>query len=113
MIPAICLLSGENISNIASGEASPNGGSQYLNVFSNYNDDHNSYCLVTSVYREFIIYDSFEGDFSFKFDAKRPEAENYAVVSPSNAKALIKKLNPNAGFSTVEYISKDVTEISK
>ena len=49
---------GENISNIASGEAGPNGGSQYLNVFSNYNDDHNSYCLVTSVYREFIINDS-------------------------------------------------------
>ena len=39
--------------------------------------------------------------------------QQYAVAAPSNAKAFIKKLDPNAGFSTVEYISKDVTEISK
>ena len=104
---------GENISSISSGEAGQKGGTQYLNVFSNYNDDHNSYCLETSVYREFIINDSFEGEFSFSFDAKRPEAENYAVVAPSSASAFIKKLDPNAGFSTIEYISKDVTEISK
>ena len=104
---------GENISNISSGEAGQNGGDKYLNVFSNYAEDQNSLCLETSVYREFIINDSFEGSFSFSFDAKRPAEGNYAVSAPSNAKAFIKKLDPNSGYATVEYISKDLTEISK
>ena len=57
---------------------------------------------------KFIINDSFDGDFSFSFEAKRPEAEEYAVTAPSSAKTFIKKLD-HAGFSTIEYISKDVT----
>jgi beta-glucanase (GH16 family) len=104
---------GENISSISSGEAGVNGGDQYLNIFSNYADDHNSVCLETSVYREFIINESFEGDFSFTFDAKRPTAEDYAVVEPSSARAFIKKLDPNSGFATVEYQWQDMTDISK
>ena len=104
---------GENISSISSGEAGANGGDQYLNIFSNYGDDHNSFCLETSVYREFIINDSFEGDFSFSFDAKRPAAEGSAVEEPSSARAFIKKLDPNSGFSTVEYEWQDMTDISK
>ena len=91
----------------------PNGGDQYLNIFSNYGDDHNSVCLETSVYREFIINDSFEGDFSFTFDAKRPAAEGSAVSEPSTARAFIKKLDPNSGFATIEYEWQDMTDISK
>jgi len=103
-------VNGEDISAIATGEAGPEQGEKYMNVFSNYSEDQNSVCLETNVYREYIINDDFEGGFSFVFDSKRP-SEN-GVASPSGARAFIKKLDPNDSFRTVEYEWIDMTDIS-
>ena len=85
-------VNGDDISAIATGEAGPEQGEKYINVFSNYSEDQNSLCLETNVYREYIINDDFDGDFSFTFDSKRP-SEN-GVTSPSSACLLYTSPSP-------------------
>jgi hypothetical protein len=104
---------GENISSIASDEAGAEQGSQYLSVFSNYNDgnNHNAGNTVeTLVYREFAISASDVGTYSFSFDAKRPGLG--AVAPPASANAFIKILDPNNGYSAVFNNTVDMTSIS-
>ena len=63
-------VNGEDISAIATGEAGPEQGEKYMNVFSNYSEDQNSLCLETNVYREYIINDDFEEIFHLRLTAK-------------------------------------------
>ena len=97
---------GNGFSSVASGEAGPSQGTQYLNTFSDYDccsgtgEGHfNGTDLVdSSIYQEFLVgADDPNRQVSFSFDAKLPTTGG--LGGSSSATFYIRTLDPNAGFS--------------
>lgn len=104
-------ISNSAFANVVSGEGGPEQGSQYLNLFNDYNNgDHNNGNLVQALtFREFTIESKDTGIFVLSFDAKAPEA--FGITDPTTAFAFIKILNPGDGFSTTASIELDMTGV--
>jgi hypothetical protein len=85
------------------------GGNQFLNVFSDYNNgDHPNAWIESNVFQEQIVDASDVGEtWIFIFDAKRGN-----LVAPTTAAAFIKTLDPNAGYAMTNYITQDMTSTS-
>jgi beta-glucanase (GH16 family) len=102
------------ISSVTFGEAGAEQGVQYLNVFSDYNNNgaHGSgtQVLETSVFREFTMVEGDSGTFRFSFDVKRPSAGG--LEAPSTAAAFVKILDPANGFATVLFETVDTSSAS-
>lgn len=114
---------GPGFSAIATGEAGPSQGQQYINTYSDYNccgagstnEGHfNGTDLVQSfVFQEQTIATSDVGTIAlFTFDGKLPSDPMDAAASPSTAEAFIRTLDPNAGFSTSSEMAFDSTLLS-
>ena len=104
-------ISNSAFANVATGEGGAEQGSQYLNLFNNYDDaNHGSGNLVQALtFREFTIESKDSGVFELSFDAKAPEA--FGIEDPTTAFAFIKILNPGDGFSTTANVELDMTEV--
>lgn len=84
-------------------------GVQQLSIYSDYNNtDHAIGNLIESnVFHEQTISAGDVGrTWTFQFDAKLGN-----LVAPSKAAAFIKTINPAAGFSTTNFIAKDMTTL--
>ena len=112
---------GPGFSAIATGEAGPDQGLQYLNVYSDYgNQDHgNGLTINTSVFQEprdlnnRISAADIPSCWTLNFDYKSP-FENGIAEPESNAtaNAFFVTLNPNAGFISTNDIRFDTTGAS-
>ena len=126
---------GAGFSAVAGGEGGLYQGTQYLNIYSDYNNADQAIgggscgatqsCTInTSVFRESTIATGDIGSiFTLTFDAKSafaggifdavftPEAGN-EMRQPTSASAFIKTLNPNAGYATTNDIRFDSTNVS-
>ncbi len=93
---------GPGFSSIASGEGGANQGSQYINIYSDYNNgDHaNGNKIEANVFQEQVIGAADLGlTYKFAFDYKAS-----SMFGPSGATktfAFFKVLNPNTGFTMV------------
>ncbi|NNC89944.1 MAG: hypothetical protein HKN82_15915 [Akkermansiaceae bacterium] len=87
---------------ITTGEGGAEQGAQGLVVFSDYqNGDHDAtICnlIEANVFQERVITNGDFGRYQFQFDAKRGD-----LAGTSTAKAFIKILNPNTGFSLTTF----------
>ena len=103
-------ISNEAFANVATGEGGAEQGSQYLNLFNNYQDsNHATANLVQALtFREFIIETKDAGVFELSFDAKIPNA--FGITDPTTAFAFIKILNPADGFATTVEVQLDLTD---
>jgi hypothetical protein len=99
---------------IASGEAGPNQGNQYINVYSDYNNgDHAVGNLIeANVFQERTLVAADLGKtYNFKFDYKAA-----FIAGPAGATktfAFIKVLNPFTGYTLVANPNKETTLASK
>ena len=96
----------------ASGEATESQGTQYLNVFSDYNNaDHgNGLTIEAASFQERTFSASDAGEYSFSFDAKAPFEGG--IAPPTTAYAYIRVLDPNNGFASSVDIRVDLSEVS-
>ncbi|NNC90817.1 MAG: hypothetical protein HKN82_20370 [Akkermansiaceae bacterium] len=88
---------------ITSGEGGPPQGTQGLVVFGDYNNTAQAagglnYTVEANTFQERVITNGDFGRYEFQFDAKRGD-----LAGASTAKAFIKILNPNAGFSLTTF----------
>ena len=83
--------------------------SQFLNVFSDYNNgDHPNANIESNVFQEQVIDASDVGQtWLFTFDAKRGNLEG-----STTANAFIKTLDPGAGYAMTNYLTENMTIIS-
>lgn len=129
---------GPGFSAVAGGEGGFYQGTQYLNIYSDYNnvdqginDGSGGGCVQcqvgqsatinTSVFRESTIDAGDIGSiYTLTFDAKSPFADGIFdagfdnggnIGVPTSASAFIKTLDPNAGFATTNDIRVDMTNI--
>jgi beta-glucanase (GH16 family) len=95
-----------------SGEESANQGSQYLNVFSDYNNPNhgNDITIEALTFQERPFAASDAGAYSFTFDAKAPLEGG--IAAPSTAFAFIRVIDPNNGFSTTVDVRLDMSNVS-
>jgi hypothetical protein len=96
----------------ATGEQTAAQGSQYLNVFSDYNNgDHGNGLTIEALsFQERPLAAADAGAYSFTFDAKAPlEA---GIAPPSTAFAFIRVIDPNNGFSTTVDVRLDMSNVS-
>ncbi len=103
---------GQGFSAIASGQAGPNQGTQYLNVYSDYaNGDHaNGNLIEANVFQEQIVGAGDVGQtYTFSFDAVLPDVAG--IASPTTAVAFIKTLDPNNGFALTNFLTVDMTNV--
>ena len=133
--PAAAPNGGAGFSAVAGGEGGFYQGTQYLNIYSDYNNvDHqtgqtcgaNSCTINTSVFQESAIDIADIGStWTLTFDAKSPFADGifdrtldnsgagtFDYNKPTSASAFIKTLDPNAGYATTNDIRVDMTDIS-
>jgi hypothetical protein len=124
---------GAAFSAVAGGEGGVNQGTQYLNVYSDYNNADQAIgggscgatqsCTInTSVFQESTIAATDIGSiFTLTFDAKSAFAGGIFDAAldnggnfntPTSASAFIKTLNPLAGFATTNDIRIDMTNVS-
>lgn len=96
----------------ASGEAGEDQGTQYLNVFSDYNNgDHgNGLTIEAASFQERTFTATDAGLYSFTFDAKAPFEGG--IAAPTTAYAYIRVLDPNNGFASTVDIRVDLSEVS-
>ena len=96
----------------ATGEAGEAQGSQYLNVFSDYNNgDHaNGLVIEAASFQETVFSASDAGTYVFSFDAKAPFEGG--IAPPTTAYAYIRVLDPNNGFASSVDVRVDVSEVS-
>lgn len=92
---------------IATGEAGSTQGTQYLNIFSDYNNaDHGAGKVIeASVFKEFTIASGDQGGYVFSYDVKLPTSN--AAESPSTVYAFIKVLDPDSGYQTTVFKTLD------
>lgn len=107
---------GPGFSAIATGEGDEDQGSQYLNIYSDYNNmDHDPVTgrvLETSVFQEFTIDVVDLGTYTFTFDAKAPLMGGINAAVGVTTMAFIKTLDPSNGFITTNNIELDMTNVS-
>jgi hypothetical protein len=123
---------GPGFSAVAGGEGGFYQETQYLNIYSDFNNADqapggtcgatNSCTINTSVFRESTIAAGDIGDtWTLTFDAKSPFADGIFDAAIDNAgntnlstsaTAFIKTLDPGAGFATTNDIRIDMTDIS-
>ena len=122
---------GPGFSAVAGGEGGLYQGSQYLNIYSDYNNPDQTFggscggqsCTInTSVFRESTIDAANIGQiWTLTFDAKSPFSggifdagiDNGGNTNkPTSATAFIKTLNPLAGYATTNDIRVDMTNVS-
>ena len=113
-------------SGVATGEGGGAQGTQYLNIFSDYqNSDHaNGYTINTSVFQDYVLdAGDVNGDiWTLTFDAKSPFADGISEAAIDNggnfrqastsASAFIKTLDPSIGYAATNDIRVDMTNIS-
>lgn len=103
---------GGGFSSIAGGQGGPNQGSQYLNVFSDYNNSgaHNAGEIVEGyVFREQPIVAADHGKtYKFKFDYRAADFPNGPSGATTTA-AFIKVLDPGNGYTTIVNPALDTT----
>lgn len=122
---------GPGFSSIATGDATSGGvGTQYLNVYNDYNNtgEHDTGVSVVNalVLQEFTITAADIGAvITFSFDAKRPDfvddgfggdaspAVGANCTVPCIASAFLKTLDPNAGFAATNLLEEDMSAISQ
>ncbi|MEM9353707.1 MAG: PEP-CTERM sorting domain-containing protein [Planctomycetota bacterium] len=112
---------GPGFSAVASGEAGPAQGVQYINTYSDYNccgatDGHSvGETVQATVFQEQNITAADIGkDVTFIFDGKRPStAAGTALAPPSEGEAFILTLDPNNGFAITNFISFDALTLSQ
>lgn len=100
-------------SSVATGEAGANQGSQYINVFSDYNNsDHGAGRLIeANVFQEQTIAAGDLGStWTFNFDYKA--SSNAGPSGGTTTLAFIKVLDPNNSFATVAFQTLDTTNAS-
>jgi hypothetical protein len=105
---------GAGFSAIAGGEGGAAQGSQYMNIYSDYNNaDHaNGFTINTSVFQERILDagDIGTGTWTFTGDVKAPSSAGIAnPASNATANAFIKTLDPNNGYAQTNIITFDST----
>ncbi len=103
---------GPAFSAIATGQAGPNQGTQYLNIYSDYNNgDHNNGNLIeANVFQERTIAAGDVGQtYTFSFDAVLPDVGG--IASPTTAVAFIKTLDPGNGFALTNFLTVDMTNV--
>jgi hypothetical protein len=113
--PNSAALGSDAFSAIATGEGGAAQGSQYLNIFSDYqNFDHGiGLNINTSVFQEYTIDSGDIGqEWTLTFDAKSPLANGIADATNATASAFIKTLDPNNGYWATNDIRVDMTNIS-
>jgi beta-glucanase (GH16 family) len=112
---------GPGFSAIAGGEGGVDQGAQYLNIYSDYNNqDHgNGLTINTSVFQEprSLASPIEPADiglcWTFTFDYKSPAFDGIAdPASNATANAFIVTLDPNAGFAATNDIRFDTTDAS-
>lgn len=100
-------------SSIASGQATADQGSQYLNVFSDYNNTeaHDAGNTVEAiVYQERVVPASIGFELRLTFDAKAPSVDG--IAAPSTAGAFVQVLDPNNGFATTMRQEVDMSSVA-
>jgi hypothetical protein len=106
---------GGGFSSIATGEGGANQGSQYINIYSDYNNanEHTNGNLVeANVFQEQTIGAADVGlTYNFRFDHKASSTAGPAGANTSTL-AFIKVLDPNAGFATVYFGTFNTTTAS-
>jgi len=122
---------GPGFSSIAGGEGGVNQGTQYLNIYSDYNNPDQTAggacgptgCTInTSVFQEYTIDAGDVGSvWTLTFDAKSPfengifdtiNGNGGDINNPQSASAFIKTLDPQAGYWATNDIRVDMTNIS-
>jgi hypothetical protein len=122
---------GPGFSAVASGEGGVAQGTQYLTVYSDYNNSDqaaggscgSSGCTInTSVFQEQTIDATDIGStWTLTFDAKSPLSGGIFdaaldnggnIDNPTSAYAFIRTLDPYAGYATTNHIRIDMTDIS-
>jgi hypothetical protein len=107
---------GPGFSAIATGEGGPEQGSQYLNIYSDYdNQDHaNGFNINTSVFQERTITTAELGlCWTLTGDYKAPFQGGIAEpASNATANAFLVTLDPMAGFAATNDIRFDTTDAS-
>ena len=101
---------GNAFSDIDTGQGGATQGVQQLSIYSDYNNgDHAIGNIIESnVYREQTIgAGDVDGYWIFQFDAKLGN-----LLAPSTAFALIKTLNPAAGYATTNFLPVETTHLS-
>lgn len=110
---------GPSFSAVATGEAGPPQGVQYLNTYSDYNccdlgtptpqgHGNGTDIVENNIFQEQIIGAGSIGQtFTFSFDGKLPADPGVAAAAPSEVRAFIRTLDPNAGFATTNFITLD------
>ena len=104
---------GPGFSALATGEAGPEQGSQYLNAYSDYNNgDHaNGNIIEANVFQERTIGAADLGKiYRFEFDYKASSTAGPAGAT--NTMAFIKVLNPAAGWALVAFPTVNTTGAS-
>jgi len=104
---------GGGFSAIATGEAGPNQGQQYINIYSDYNNaDHNVGNIIeANVFQEQVIGAADLGkSYRFSFDYKASSTAGPA--GRTRTFAFIKVLNPSAGFSLSAFPQIETTGAS-
>lgn len=104
---------GAGFSAIATGEAGPNQGQQYINTYSDYNNgDHgNNRKIEANIFQEQIIGAADLGQtFTFGFDYKA--SSGFGPGGASRTWAFIKVLDPANGFNLVAFPRIETTAAS-
>ena len=101
-----------SVANIEGGQGGAEQGTQYLNVFSDYNNPNGNAGPVTAaVFREFTIVASDAGTYRMTVDAKRND--NGPIAAPSVGNMFVKRLDPANSYATVFEENVDVVAISQ
>ena len=97
---------------IATGEEGPAQGTQYLNVFSDYNNaDHgNGLTIQALTFQERTITAADGGTYRLSFDARAPMTGG--IAAPTTAFVFIKTLDPATGFATTTNVELDMSSVS-
>ena len=97
---------------IASGEGEEAQGTQYLNVFSDYNNaDHGNDLVIEALtFQERTITAADGGNYQLTFDAKAPSSGG--IAPPTTAFAFLRTLDPASGFATTNDIRFDMSSVS-
>jgi hypothetical protein len=122
---------GGGYSAVATGDATNDSGSNYLNVYSNYDDRNAHENLVPQTVNAILArqYDIAASDIgkklTFTFDAKRPDIESdgfggdnsvaagNGCVYTCSAQAFLKTLDPLSNYSTTNILLAETTAISQ
>lgn|GEM_PF-1260106 len=105
---------GGGFCNIATGEGGPDQGDKVLTVYADYNNgemaappDGPGHVVEANVFREYVVGPGDVGTtWTFAFDVKLGNLE-----APSTAKAFIKVLDPNNGYSLTEFVTFDTDQL--